>query len=214
MLCMRLLSLLLAAAVTFVPATGLAQQQRNRLAIGIGIGRLVPLQPVATAAGHTVQYKLDDASATVLSLDYWFKPWLATRVSYQWLTTDLAEPDQPSFARIRSGYLGLVLAPVQIGLRARPYAVLGAGLRRYDVNSILIDSTVAGPNSAWDIAPTQNRVAGYGGVGSNLRIGRAELVPEAGIFFNQFRHNFPCNGCSGQRDSQIDALLSIRFQLR
>jgi hypothetical protein len=211
---MRFPSLLAALILMLLPASGPAQQSRNRLALGIGVGRFVPLQPLATADGRTLEYKLDDAGATVASLDFWLTRSLATRLSYQWLTTDLAEPDQPSFARIRSGYAGLVLAPVQVGPSARPYAVLGGGFRYYDVNTLVVDSAVVGPAGAWDIAPKQTRVTGYGGLGSNLRIGRVELVPEAGVFFNPFRHHYPCNGCSDQRDTQLDLLLSIRLQLR
>ena len=214
LVCMRILSLIIVLSALMLPESGAAQQPRNRWALGIGIGRFIPLQPLATADGRPIDYKLDNAGLTVVALDYWLSNAIGTRVSYQWLTTDLAEPETPSFARIRSGYAGFVLAPVQVTRFTRPYAVLGAGFRYYDVNSFLTDSTVIGNNTPWDIAPTQTRLSGFGGIGSTIRIGRAQLVPEAGVFFNQFRHNYPCNGCDDQRDSQMDLLLSLRFQLR
>jgi hypothetical protein len=204
---MRFLSLMLALTLVCLPVTGNAQQQRNGLSLGIGIGRFVPLQPLASDEGNPVDYKLADAGLTVVAIDYWLTRSFATRLSYQWLTTDLVEPDQPSFARIRSGYLGVVVAPVQIGNRARPYAVLGGGFRYYDVNSF-----VGGSDVIWDIAPKQTRLAGYGAVGSTLRIGRAALVPEAGIFINPFEHYYQCFNCA-KRDTQLDLLLSLKFQI-
>jgi hypothetical protein len=206
--------LALIAAALSMPARGAAQRgggQRNRVALGIGIGRFIPLNDLATATGRSEVYKLDDSGLTVAAIDYWFTPAIATRISYQWLTSDLATPDQPSFARIRSGYLGVVLAPVAISQFTRPYLVLGGGFRYMDVNSFVVDPIT---EDAWDIAPTQYRLGGYAGLGTNIRIRRAELVPEAGVFINEFRHNFPCNGCSGQKSTVMDLLLSINFQLR
>jgi hypothetical protein len=199
--------LLLLIAVLLPVSAG--AQNNAGVAIGVGLGRLLPVEPLATADGQDTEYRLAGAATSVFGLEFWPRDWYGARVSYQWLRTDLSEPDGPSFARLYSGYVGLLLAPVLIARITRPYLVVGAGLRRYDVNARV---TTTGGN--WDIAPTQNRVAGYGGVGVMVRLGGLYLVPEAAVFSNSFQHQFPCETCSNQRDSQLDMLLSVQLQLR
>ena len=197
-----LFSLLLAVAS---PAT--AQRRQQRLVIGFGLGRVIPLNPITPGE----EYKLNDAGATIITVDYWFVPAVAARLSYESTRGRLAVPEQDSFAKIWTSYLGVLLAPVSVGARPRPYLVLGGGVRHYDVNAA-VEPPGGGPT--WDISPTQYRLAGYAGAGGTVTIKRVSLVPEVGFFVNDLRHNFPCNGCSGQVSRQVDLQVSVNLQLR
>ncbi len=214
----RLTNALLSAVVatlTFLPQVAQAQQEQpqqrreGRFALGIGWARFVPTLPIAAADGQPSAYKLDDAGASVVALDYWYTSWLGTRLSYHWLRTDLAEPEGPSFARIYSGYLGALLSPGQVIRGVRPYVTLGAGLRRYDVSAIAMIGT-----EAREIAPRQNRLAAYAGGGVAVRTPWVWIVPEAGVFANSFRHEAICQTCTNERDRQLDIMLSLQVQFR
>jgi hypothetical protein len=195
-------------ALVFVPQLVSAQGRRNGggMRIGIGVGRFVPLEPLATADGNPTEYRFADGGATILAVDYWFNRWIGTRLSHQWARPELEEPEGPSFVRLRSGYLAALLAPVQIGRTARPYLTMGGGYRRYDVNAPVSDGT-----DVWNIAGLQNRLAAFAGAGVTLRLGRFQIAPEAGTFINTFRHQFPCQGCSDQKNRQLDMLLSLQL---
>jgi hypothetical protein len=203
---MRYLSALL-LVVLLLPAES-AAQRRNRLGLGLGLARFIPLQPLATDDTDPTEYELDAAGITSVNLDYWWKSWLATRLSYQWFNTDLAKPEGASFAKMRSGYAGVLLAPIQVGRQTRPYLTLGGGYRRYDVGAFITRG-----GAVWALAPRQTRLAGFVGVGSDVRIARVSLHPEAGVFFNEFRHRLECSGCSA-KNSQADLVIGLQLQLR
>lgn len=181
----------------------LSAQTQSRWVLGIGFGRQFPQRPVMSTEGSQPDHTLDDASAPVVGIDYWFTRMFGARLAYQWVRTDVGEPDIPSFARIYSLYSGLIFSPGTIAQRARPYLIAGGGARRYDVNAILPSST-----GDFDIAPTQIKLAGYGGLGLGVRIAGLEVVPEAGYFVNSFEPN------RGTAPTQLDLVLSLKIQTR
>ncbi|MGH7471008.1 MAG: hypothetical protein ACRENP_23920 [Longimicrobiales bacterium] len=199
---------LLLFAALILPSHTVSAQSGRGLALGFGLGRFVPLNALATADGEAVEYKLKGAGASFIAIDYWYTRWLGTRLAYQWVRPEMAEPEGPSYARLYSGQLAALIAPVQIGRRAKPFLIAGAGLRRYDVNALVTSGDIV-----WDIAPRQNRVAGYGGAGVIVRAGSTQILPEVGAFTNSFRHQFPCQNCSDQRDGQLDLLLTLQIQI-
>ncbi|MGH7460521.1 MAG: outer membrane beta-barrel protein, partial [Longimicrobiales bacterium] len=137
---LRLLAVVMLAAVAAAPLPLAAQRGDRGLSLGLGVGRIVPLQPLAST-DVPVDYELDDAGAAILAVDYWFTGWVGMRLSYQWVRTNMAEPDGPSSARIWSGYGALLLSPFAITRGVRPYFALGPGMRRYDVNAVVFDGT-------------------------------------------------------------------------
>jgi hypothetical protein len=201
---MTLRALALLPLLALTPISAFAQQ-RNGFALGAGIGRFIPLRPLATAAGSSTEFKLDDASATSVSLDYWWRSWLGTRVAFQWVRTDLSEPEGSSLARLYALCGAVLLVPIRFG-REPPFIALGGGLRRYDVNAPVIQG-----NDSWDLAPRQNRPMAYAGAGAVIRLGQIRIRPEAGVFLNEFEHNFPCDGCPNQRNTQLDLQLSVQI---
>ena len=204
----RILSNCMAAAVlvaVLLPQSVQAQGQ-NPMVLGVGVGRFVPLKPLASPdAGD---FKLDGVGASVFAVDYWFSGWLGARASYAWLRTSLAEPNLPSSARMNAVYSALLVSPVSIVRGVRPYVALGGGVRRYDVNARLVTGT-----ETWDIAPRQWRPAAFTGAGITLRRGRFQIAPEAGLLMNSFRNEAGCRGCV-ERDRQMDMLVTLQLQLR
>jgi len=201
--------LAIAVVLATMPQHAEAQRGEGRIALGFGWSRFTPTRPIASAEATAPQYKLDAASASVVDLDYWYKRWIGTRLSYQWLSTDLAEPEGPSFARIYAIYLGALLSPGQVVRGVQPFVSIGGGFRRYDVSAL---ATVGGQTR--EIAPRQNRPAAYAGAGVAVRTPWIWLVPEAGVYANSFKHDATCQTCSNERDSQLDIVLSIKAQFR
>jgi hypothetical protein len=191
----------------FLPARGLSAQSGRSMALGFGLGRFVPLNALATVEGEEVEYRLKGAGASFVAFDYWYTRWLGTRLAYHWVRPEMAEPEGPSYVRLYGGHLAALLAPLQIAGRVRPFLIAGAGLRRYNVNALISNG-----GNVWDIAPSQNRVAGYGGAGVMVRAGGLQVVPEVGAFGNSFRHQFSCQSCT-DRNGQLDLLVTLQVQL-
>jgi hypothetical protein len=197
-----LLALVLGPQLLSAQSSGRGSNMR----IIIGVGRFVPLEPLASAENDPTEYRLADSGVTILAIDYWASTWFGTRLSYQWTSPELEEPEGPSFVRMSSGYLAALFAPVQVGRVTRPYFALGAGLRRYDVNAPVLNG-----GQSWDLAGRQNRVAAFAGTGVTLRFDNFRVAPEVGAFLNTFRHQFPCEGCPGQKNQQLDMLFSLQL---
>jgi hypothetical protein len=197
------LMLLVCTVVTGFGASSLAGQAQRGLVIGIGLGRQLSQQPILDAQGTEPEYWLGDDAANSAQLEYWFTPSVAARLAYQWVRTDIEEPEIDSFVRIYTLFGSAIVAPLLIAKRVRPYITVGAGLRRYDVNA-----TIGTPGDTYDIAPLQYRPAGYGAFGTIVRIRRIEFVPEAGVFVNTFE---PTRGTA---PTQTDVILSLKFQAR
>jgi hypothetical protein len=194
-----LFTIVAALVVTALPAEG-----QRRFVIGIGLGRQLPQQPILDAQGTEPEYRLADEGANSVQLEYWFNPSFAARLAYQWVRTDIEEPEIDfDFVRIYTLYGSAVIAPVLIARRVRPYITIGGGVRRYDVNA-----TLGAPGDTYDLAPVQYRPAGYGAIGTIVRVRRLELVPEAGLFVNTFEPE------RGTAPTQMDVILSVKIQAR
>jgi hypothetical protein len=94
---------------------------------------------------------------------------------------------------------------VRLGIRRPPYIALGGGVRRYNINSQLSNGPVV-----WDIAPSQSRAALYAGLGAGFRLVSIDIVPEAGLFLNNFRHEYRCPGCT-DTSRQMDLVLTLHL---